>query len=77
MKNLLIGFMFGYIITDLATKYQNRSEYQTRYEGDKMIIEKRDGTTLYKGEHKDGKKHGRGKFDGKGYIYEGDFFEDE
>ena len=42
-----------------------------------MIIESRDGTIIYKGEHKNGKKHGKGKFEGTYCTYEGDFYEDE
>lgn len=32
-----------------------------RYEGDKMIIENHDGAIVYQGEHKNGKKHGKGR----------------
>ena len=40
-----------------------------------MIIETRDGTLIYKGEHKNGKRHGKGKAEEKDYRYAGDFFE--
>ena len=47
-----------------------------RYEGELMIIESSDGTLIYKGEHQDGKMHGKGKFEAPFYRYEGDFVED-
>ena len=47
-----------------------------RYEGDKMIIENHDGAIVYQGEHKNGKKHGKGRLEEYDYRYEGDFFED-
>ena len=71
MKILLVFGTFAYIARDIWSY----KRYKVRYEGEYMIIETRDGTLIYKGEHKNGKRHGKGKAEEKDYRYAGDFFE--
>ena len=67
--------MIGGAISYIALSIWKLFKYKLRYEGDKMIIETRDGTLVYKGEHKNGKKHGKGREEENDFRYEGDFFE--
>ena len=51
---LVLFGTFGYITKDIW----GYKRYKVRYEGELMIIESRDGALIYKGEHKNGQRHG-------------------
>ena len=63
------------IVARWLAYYQNGLKIS--YEGEKIIIESRDGTLFYKGEHKDERMHGKGKCEATNYKYEGEFSEGE